>query len=104
MPTPRPVQNLMDFLAERRFGSLYHRAEGVVRFERPQVLCDELRGIPASRLADPHVAFFARSNPGHERGDELVCLTELGHDNLTPAGARMWAAGEQKSSVAAARG
>ena len=44
---------------------------------------------PERLQSDPHVAFFAARNPGHERGDELVCLCELGDDNLTPAGRRM---------------
>jgi hypothetical protein len=48
-----------------------------------------LAGIPAARLDDPHVAFFARVNPGHVRGDELACLCELADSNLTRAGRRM---------------
>ncbi len=66
-----------------------------MRFGAPQILRGELHGIPPSRLADPHVGFFARRNPGHERGDELVCLVELSRDNLTPAGKRVWLAGER---------
>ncbi len=62
---------------------------GVVRFTRPQVLRDHLRGISNERLRNPHVAFFAQRNPGHGNGDELVCITELGPGNLTPAGRRM---------------
>jgi hypothetical protein len=65
----------------------------VVRFERPQVLRPNLRGIPEKRLHDPHVAFFARANPGHGKGDELVCLTEITSGNLTRAGWRMVRAG-----------
>ncbi len=41
------------------------------------------------------MAFFARANPGHEGGDELVCLTSLDDDNLTPAGRRMLARGRR---------
>ena len=91
-PTPMREGLLLHHLAAERFGPLYNPATGVVRFERPQALRDEagLRGIPAERIqSDPHVAFFAARNPGHERGDELVCLCELGDDNLTPAGRRM---------------
>lgn len=85
---------LRDALATQRFGPLYDREHGIVCFPEPQILRPPLRVIPESRLADPHVAFFAARNPGHERGDELVCLTELVRDNLTPAGLRMWNAGE----------
>lgn len=92
-PTPEITRRLMDFLARRQFGPLYHGDEGIVRFSVPQILKPELRGIPKHRLQDPHIEFFARSNPGHEAGDELVCLTELSEANLTPAGRRYWAAG-----------
>jgi hypothetical protein len=99
-PTPPSVQELIDFLATQRFGRLYHRKEGIVRFPVPQILRGALRGIPARRLGDPHIAFFAARNPGHERGDELVCLTEIVRENLTRAGERMWTLGEGSSSEA----
>jgi len=93
--TPDAMQRLMHALAGERFGDAYHPAEGVVRFAEAQVLRAGLEGIPESRLGDPHIASFAARNPGYERGDELVCLAELEHDNLTPAGRRMWAKGER---------
>jgi hypothetical protein len=88
-PTPPAVQALMDHLAFERFGDRYDPATGIVRLSRPQVLRPEFRTIPASRRGDPHVSFFARRNPGHVHGDELVCLTELSTANLTPVGARV---------------
>jgi len=93
-PTPPETRHLIDFLARERFGPLYHPEQAVVRFPSPQVLRPELRGIPPRRLGDPHIAFFASRNPGHLQGDELVCLTELSRDNLTPAGMRVWNSGE----------
>ncbi len=87
--TPPSVQRLMDRLAAERFGSCYEPAAGIVRFPAPQLLRCELRGIPDARLSNPHVRFFARINPDHDRGDELVCLTEIADGNLTPAGRRM---------------
>ncbi len=94
-PTPPEVARLIDELARGRFGRRYDRAAGIVRFAEPQVLVEELRGIPPGRLANPDVAFFARANPGHEAGDELVCLTSLGDDNLTRAGRRMLVRGRK---------
>lgn len=91
--TPLEAQQLMDTLAIERFGARYDRTAGIVRLETPAVLGPGLRGIPAHRLADPHVAFFAARNPGHERGDEMVCIAELSLENTTPAGHRMWEAG-----------
>jgi len=99
MPTPDDVADLMRRLAIERFGEHYSPRDGVVRFARPQQLRGDLRGIPDARRTDPHVTFFAAANPGHESGDELVCLTELGDANLTPAGRRMVAAGAPRPIV-----
>ncbi len=98
--TPAGVAALMARLAHEQFGRAYDAGTGTVRFAEPQVLVPELRDIPAKRLKNPHVAFFARANPGHARGDELVCLTELADSNLTPAGRRM--VGRGASSLEAA--
>ena len=87
--TPPDRQGLLDRLAAERFGDRYDPGTGVVRLAAPQRLRGGLAGIPQSRQADPHVAFFAARNPGHARGDELACLTELSPANLTPAGRRM---------------
>ena len=94
--TPEKTRRMMDRLAHQQFGSRFDSSAGIVRFERPQVLTQELRGIPAARMKDPHVAFFARRNPGHVAGDELVCLTDLTDANLTAAGQRMVRDGQQR--------
>ncbi len=87
-PIPPDVAALRDALARDRFGAAYCAATGVVRFPHPQRLRPHL-AAPGERLADPHVAFFHRANPGHARGDELVCLTDLSDANLNRAGLRM---------------
>ncbi len=87
--TPEAEQALLDHLAGARFRDCYDRAAGVVRFAQPQVLRDGLKTITPGRMKHPHVAFFAGRNPGHVRGDELVCLADLSEANLTPAGRRM---------------
>jgi hypothetical protein len=94
-PWPPGTRDLMEHLATERFGPSFDREAGIVRFDPPQVLRAEARGIPSHRARDPHVAYFADRNPGHERGDELVCLTDLSRDNLTRAGERMWALGDR---------
>lgn len=88
--TPAATKERLDVLAKERFGDAFDPATGVVRFPHPQVLREGLRGIPEKRMGDDHVAFFHAKNPGHEDGDELVCLTEICEDNLTRAGRRMW--------------
>jgi hypothetical protein len=100
--TPSDVKGLMDALVLDLRGGRYDAAAGIVRRNQPQVLRAELRGIPERRMRDRHVAFFAEKNPGHEQGDELVCLTELAEENLTAAGKRMWDAGQELFSASPA--
>jgi len=97
-PTPEGVGRMIDHLSTERFGSCYDRETGVVRFEHPSVLRPSLQAIPDARMANPHIAFFARANPGHVRGAELVCLTELAGRNLTPAARRIVLAGERRGA------
>src|SRR5205809_3229518 len=87
-PAPWP-RSLVHHLAAERFGNQYDPARGIVRLQHPQTLLPALAEVPAGRIADPHVAVFLARNPGRAGGDELVCLTELSSENLTPAGQRM---------------
>lgn len=86
---PPRVQSLLVALAQERFGTAYDAVAGVVRFAQPQRLRGALAAVPQGRDDDPHVRFFLARNPGHNAGDELVCLAELSDGNLTAAGARM---------------
>ena len=81
-------KQLLDFLARERFGVQYNPQNGIVRFDQPQQLRDRTNLVP-TKVADPHIVYFLRANPGYVSGDELVCLTELTDENLTPAGRRM---------------
>lgn len=87
--TPALTQELLEHLALERFGDAYDRDTGIVRFAQPQSLRGPLRELPRERLSDPHVAFFVERNPGHARGDEIVCLADLGDENLTARGRRV---------------
>ena len=87
--TPPDEQALVDAVADERFGTRYDRTAGVVRFERPQILTSDLLAVAPGRTEDAHIRFFLARNPGFVRGDELVCLTRIHDDNLTPAGRRM---------------
>jgi hypothetical protein len=88
--TPPEVAGLMEALATEMFGECWAPESGIVRLPDPQVLRASSRGVPAHRLRDPDVAFFVERNPGHESGDELVCITELSRDNQTAAGRRTY--------------
>jgi len=87
--TPGEIKQLMDALGERKYQQEYDPASGVVRFDKPSALKEGIATITPGRLQDPHVAFFAKFNPGHVCGDELVCITEISPDNVTSAGRRM---------------
>jgi hypothetical protein len=80
---------MLTALARERFGAEYDEAAGIVRLRNPQRLRGDLAVVPEGRACDEHVRFFLARNPGHARGDELVCLTELSDANLTPIGRRM---------------
>ena len=88
-PTPAGMHQLLVQLAGEGYGSQFDRTSGIVRFAQPQRLRGSLASVPNGRDANPHVAFFLARNPGHSRGDELVCVTEISAANLTAAGRRM---------------
>lgn len=93
-PAEAGLAALRDALAAERLGAAYDPASGLARFDQPQVLRPHLRGIPPGRQDDPHVRCFLERNPGWQRGDELVCLTEIAWANLTAVGRRTWRRGE----------
>ena len=93
--TPDDIQLIMDTVAGARFGDNYNRETGLVRLATPAVLKEGFRGIPENRLADPHIAYFARRNPNHDQGDELVCFAVLTEEKLTRLGRRMWTKGRK---------
>jgi hypothetical protein len=87
--TPPEAKRVMEVLSHARFPGRFDPEAGVVHPENAAPLRFGVADVTDRRLADPHVAFFVTANPGHARGDELVCLTELATENLTPAGRRM---------------
>ena len=93
--TPDNIQLIMDTVASARFGNNYNPETGIVHLDAPAILKDGYRGIPENRLSDPHIAYFAERNPGHEHGDELVCFSILAEDELTRLGRRMWTKGRK---------
>jgi hypothetical protein len=90
-PTPPHIRRILDALGAAKFGDQYLPASGVVRLHGAAPLRTGIADVTAGRLRDPNVAFFARMNPGHVRGDELACLAELSRTNLTRAARRMMA-------------
>ena len=95
-PTPPREQSIINTLAWRRFGHHYDTDSGVVYFpeSRGQLKPRWAKVLPQD-LCRPEVQYFLRRNPGHARGDELVCLTELHPDNLRPLARRLFMQGLQ---------
>jgi hypothetical protein len=83
------LRPIIEVLARRKFPEEFDAAQGVVRLRRATPLKPGVADVTAQRLRDPHIAFFQRTNPGHILGDELACLAQVSHDNLTAAGRRM---------------
>lgn len=82
-PTPESAAQCLDALARARFGEAWKPALGVVCFERSQGQLRAPWTEPRPALAArAEVRFFLERNPGHARGDELCCLTELDAPNL----------------------
>jgi hypothetical protein len=88
-PTPARYQRILDALGESKFGDQYLAGSGIVRFRDASPLRRGVADLTEERLRDPHIAFFARMNPGHADGDELACLAELSRTNLTRAAQRV---------------
>ena len=88
-PTPPAVKRILDTLAWLKFPSEYDAERGLIRLAKAAPLRPGVAEITERRLKNPHVAFFAKANPGYVYGDELACLVELTQANLTSAGRRM---------------
>ena len=91
--TPPEFSNLINALAERKFGDRFDATQGIVRAtEHGCHLRAEVAPVLSHRLRDPDVAFFVESNPGHALGDELCCLAPLHRQNFTSVAYRVIAA------------
>lgn len=84
-PTPAFERTLVDRVASQRLGGRYDPVSGVLKAERgAQRLREGVAELDGRRLRDPHVRFFESQNPGHARGDELICLARFHPENLKP--------------------
>jgi len=88
-PSPEEL-NLRDGIALRWFGAQYNPVDQIVRFSDPHYrVRRDLAPIDSRAARDPDIAFFATQNPGHHRGDELVCLARVRAVDLIRAIARI---------------
>jgi hypothetical protein len=87
--TDSDLETLAKCLAGRRWADQYDPLTGLVRFAEPQQLKPWVSPLNPKLQQDRHIAYFVRRNPGHDAGDELVCLTRISAGNLTAAGRRL---------------
>lgn len=88
--TPEVVQGMIRHLASALFGEQFDAERGIIHFgEGATPLRPGVADVQERRLRDPHTAFFLERNPGHEGGDELVCVAEICDGNLSPCGRRI---------------
>lgn len=80
---PEDLRELRDVLGARRYGSRYCSDSGVVRKDA-RLVTEE--NIDPARLSNPHIRFYAESNPGYVNGDGLIQLTPLGVKEFVRAG------------------
>ena len=80
-PTPEPQAALIDTLATRIYGPAWRPARGIVVRSGQKRMRETAAPLILARDSDPHLEFFARSNPGHAEGDMLVCLCPLSLPN-----------------------
>jgi hypothetical protein len=83
--TPAFEKALLNKYAADKFGHLFNPLTGILSAnDAAQKLVPGVADITDIRRKDPYVAFFERINPGHLRGDELVCLASCRPKNIRP--------------------
>ncbi|MCH4887810.1 hypothetical protein EZV73_09510 [Acidaminobacter sp. JC074] len=83
--TPEMEQKIMDAYAKFKYPDNYDLHTGIIKHDDSMdYLKDDVAPITERLLRKPEVAYFAKKNPGHIHGDELVCLASFSDDNLKP--------------------
>src|SRR5260370_26133770 len=85
-PTPSHIQRILDTLGRQKFGDQFLPGPGIVRLRSATPFRAVVAEMTEHRLRDSHVAFFAKMNPGHAKGDELAFLPPLSRANLARTG------------------
>lgn len=86
-PEPGPEQYLFKSIAHEvsnlLYGEYWKPEKGIIEFSDNQgSLKKELSDDSFKKSKSPNIAFFLEKNPGFEKGDELVCITEISADNF----------------------
>lgn len=76
---------LLCSLGRRKWGDQFDSESWIIRAsEGAQYLRPGVADITEARRRDKDIAFFEKANPGHSKGDELVCIARCHEDNLKP--------------------
>ncbi|MCG6859203.1 MAG: hypothetical protein LJE67_14180 [Salaquimonas sp.] len=98
--TPLEMRTLMDAIGQQVFGERYDRATGIVRHDvHGAALRKDHAGLDQPHMNNPEVMFFVERNPGHDLGDELLCMCELSEDNLRPMARKQFLKGFEREQM-----
>ena len=76
---------LLYSLGRRKFGNRFDSESWTIRAsDGAQYLRPGVADITEARRRDKDIAFFEKANPGHAKGDELVCIARCHEENLNP--------------------
>jgi hypothetical protein len=89
-PDPAPFGEVADAFGARCYPGLYRPATRLIEFpgDAQRIRPNSSEAIDPRRR-DPDMLFFARANPRHELGSELVCVAPIRRDNFTAAARRL---------------
>ncbi|MBR1898227.1 MAG: hypothetical protein IJ825_05030 [Oscillospiraceae bacterium] len=83
--TPPEMQEIMDAYASQLYPDDYNPQTGVIEYRHAK---DRLRfgiaDIDEKQLRHPDTAYFAERNPGHAKGNDLVCLARIDRSCMRP--------------------
>ena len=81
-PTPQWATNILNGIAQEKFGDRFEIQRGIVRAAEDGCRLKPNIADISHRASDRNVRFFESANPGHARGDELCCLARLSRKNF----------------------
>jgi len=88
--TPDYEQEIMHKYAIKKYDHAYIRESGIIINRGDNdYLKDGVAPADEKAMLNPVNRFFIEKNPGHEKGDELVCLARFSQDNLKDAFSRV---------------
>ena len=82
---PAFEEALLHSLGRRKFGNRFDSESWTIRAsDGAQYLRSGVADITEARRRDKDTAFFEKANPGHTKGDELVCIARCHEENINP--------------------